>query len=506
MEPRRGLVVGGEEAAATAWPDRDVPALRRRFVRDHAPAQPRITPAAPTIDEGAAPVVAAARDATLRRLLMLADVLAASIALLAAVSFVGEATPLLTSLAILPLVVLASRAMGLYDRDDVVLSKTTLNEAPSLLHLATLATLILVAGQEVFVEGRLGPADAIVLWTAFLLASVLCRSTIRHLGLAAAQPERCIVVGDPERLVRIGEKLRKGWALNAEVVVSLPFSELPATDEARTMIASLIRRHGAHRLIVATGDLDSDRLLSVIREAKALGVKVSVQPRLLNVVGSAVEFEDVHGDIFLAVRCFGLSSAEWRAKRVMDVLGAAILLIAVAPLLAVCAVAIKLDSRGPVFFRQQRVGRDGCRFWIWKLRTMTADAEARRADLADLNEAEGGLFKIAHDPRVTRVGRLLRRTAFDELPQLLNVLRGEMSLVGPRPLVADEDERIVGWHRRRLHLVPGMTGLWQVLGSARIPLQDMVALDYLYIVNWSVWRDVQILLRTVGFVLRGRGL
>ena len=137
---------------------------------------------------------------------------------------------------------------------------------------------------------------------------------------------------------------------------------------------------------------------------------------------------------------------------------------------------------------------------------MVEDAEERRAGLMALNEAQGGLFKMTHDPRVTRVGRLLRRTALDELPQLFNVLRGQMSLVGPRPLIAVEDQRIAGWHRRRLHLVPGMTGPWQVLGSARIPLQDMVALDYLYIVNWSVWNDVQILFRTLSFVVRGRGL
>jgi len=136
---------------------------------------------------------------------------------------------------------------------------------------------------------------------------------------------------------------------------------------------------------------------------------------------------------------------------------------------------------------------------------MVADAEEQKETLADLNEAEG-MFKIADDPRITRVGRFLRRTSLDELPQLVNVLRGEMSLVGPRPLIPEEDERVEGWYRRRLDLTPGMTGRWQVLGSARVPLQEMVQLDYQYVANWSLWGDVKIMLRTLPFVLARRGL
>jgi lipopolysaccharide/colanic/teichoic acid biosynthesis glycosyltransferase len=170
------------------------------------------------------------------------------------------------------------------------------------------------------------------------------------------------------------------------------------------------------------------------------------------------------------------------------------------------AIAIKLDSRGPVFFRQQRVGRHGKRFAIFKFRTMVADADTLKDSLRARNEARGGLFKIANDPRVTRVGRLLRKTAIDEMPQLLNVLTGEMSLVGPRPLVIDEDERVKGWHRRRLELTPGMTGPWQILGPARVPLDEMVAIDYLYVANWSLWGDTKILMRTVSYVFGCRGL
>jgi lipopolysaccharide/colanic/teichoic acid biosynthesis glycosyltransferase len=158
-----------------------------------------------------------------------------------------------------------------------------------------------------------------------------------------------------------------------------------------------------------------------------------------------------------------------------------------------------------VFFRQPRIGRRGERFWMLKFRSMVVDAEARKASLRARNEAEGGLFKIDEDPRITRVGKLLRRTSLDELPQLLNVLRGDMSLVGPRPLVPDEDALIEGWQRRRLAVKPGMTGLWQIFGSARIPMQEMVKIDYIYGANWSLWLDTRILLRTVPYVLRRRG-
>jgi lipopolysaccharide/colanic/teichoic acid biosynthesis glycosyltransferase len=189
----------------------------------------------------------------------------------------------------------------------------------------------------------------------------------------------------------------------------------------------------------------------------------------------------------------------------MDVTGAAFGLLVLAPLGALVALAITLDTTGPVSFRQSRVGRDGRTFQMIKFRSMIDGAEAQRAALQALNETDG-IFKLSKDPRVTRVGRLLRRTSIDELPQLINVLRGDMSLVGPRPLVLDEDRLVEGRHRERLALAPGMTGPWQVLGPTRPPLSEMVKTDYLYAANWSLWSDVKILLRTFGHVTGQRGL
>jgi lipopolysaccharide/colanic/teichoic acid biosynthesis glycosyltransferase len=189
----------------------------------------------------------------------------------------------------------------------------------------------------------------------------------------------------------------------------------------------------------------------------------------------------------------------------MDLIGATLGLVVLAPLLAALALAVKVDSRGPVFFRQRRIGRSGSEVHMLKFRSMVAGADAMKDALRGKNEADG-LFKIPDDPRITRVGHFLRKTSLDELPQLLNVLNGNMSLVGPRPLVPDEDAMIEGWQRRRLAVKPGMTGLWQIFGSSRIPMNEMVKIDYLYGANWSVWLDFKILLKTVPYVVTRRGL
>jgi lipopolysaccharide/colanic/teichoic acid biosynthesis glycosyltransferase len=230
-----------------------------------------------------------------------------------------------------------------------------------------------------------------------------------------------------------------------------------------------------------------------------------VLPRLLEVVGSSVEFDEVSGVVLLGVRPYGLPKSSRFLKRSLDIFASSVMLVVLAPLLLWITIAIKLESRGPVLFRQTRIGRNGRGFVMLKFRTMVDGADAMKSDLHGLNETDG-VFKISDDPRLTRVGRFLRRTSLDELPQLVNVLRGEMSLVGPRPLVPDEDERVEGWHRHRLNMTPGMTGMWQILGQSRVPLPEMVKMDYLYGANWSLWEDIKILLRTVPHTIGRRGL
>jgi exopolysaccharide biosynthesis polyprenyl glycosylphosphotransferase len=268
----------------------------------------------------------------------------------------------------------------------------------------------------------------------------------------------------------------------------------------------LVRRLKIQRVIIAPHTPGGGDMLDLMRTFGAIGVRVSVIPAMLQVVGSAVEFDDVHGVAVLGVRTFSLTRSSRMVKRAFDLVGALVALVLLSPVMFVIALAVKLTSHGPVFFHQERVGLGGRRFKLLKFRSMVHDAEERKAELESHNQAAEGFFKIADDPRITRVGRMLRRTNLDELPQLLNVLRGEMSLVGPRPLIPTEDQRVVGWHRRRLELTPGMTGHWQVLGSSRVPLDEMVAIDYLYVANWSLWADLKLLLRTIPYVLGWRGI
>jgi exopolysaccharide biosynthesis polyprenyl glycosylphosphotransferase len=192
-------------------------------------------------------------------------------------------------------------------------------------------------------------------------------------------------------------------------------------------------------------------------------------------------------------------------KRAIDIVGSIILLILVAPLMLVVILAIRIDSPGPAVFRHRRVGRSGQEFRIYKFRSMIQGAEELQSELEPLNEADGPLFKIRDDPRLTRVGRFLRRTSIDELPQLFNILRGEMSLVGPRPGTPEEVEKYEPWQRERLSIWPGLTGLWQVSGRSNVPFAEMCQLDIYYIENWSLSLDLRILLRTIPYVIFRHG-
>jgi exopolysaccharide biosynthesis polyprenyl glycosylphosphotransferase len=256
--------------------------------------------------------------------------------------------------------------------------------------------------------------------------------------------------------------------------------------------------------VVADAEVDRRPLLDVLRACKKVAVKVSLLPATFSALGPSVEIDDVQGLTVLGINPTVLSRSSRLAKRALDLAGAGLLTLLAVPITLVLALVIKLDSPGPVLFGQERIGQGGRRFRLLKLRTMVADAESRRAALVARSKDPGWLH-LEHDPRITRVGRLLRLTSLDELPQLWNVLRGDMSLVGPRPLVADEDRMVDEWARGRLDLTPGITGLWQVLGRTSIPFEEMVRLDYLYVTNWSLWGDIRLILRTLPVVLRRHG-
>jgi exopolysaccharide biosynthesis polyprenyl glycosylphosphotransferase len=445
-----------------------------------------------------------AREATTRRLLVLADAAGAAMAFLI-VSAISHGATGLAVLVAVPIIALIHKLAGLYDRDELLMQPSTLDELPALVQLAGLYALVTFLVSHAVLPHALGPRGTLALWLLGFALVAGGRMAARTAIARTVPRERCLVVGDHERVVHVRRKLETSTAPVEVAAAVLCTPERPRGVEHLEDLRSLVRAHDVHRVIIAPFTSTTDTV-ELIRMVKAVGVRVSLLPRTLEAVGSAVEFDEVDGLTMLGVRRFGLSRSSRAIKRAFDFLVGVVVAVGVAPLMAAIAIAIRLDSGGPVFFRQPRVGQNGEPFRIWKFRSMVADAEALKDALRPISEGGEGLFKLRHDPRVTRVGRLLRRTSLDELPQILNVLRGDMSLVGPRPLVADEDARIVGFQRSRLHLKPGMTGPWQVLGATRVPLDEMVAMDYLYVANWSLWTDVKLLLRTVAHVMAGRGL
>jgi len=443
------------------------------------------------------------REALRRRLLGVADVTSAALAAGLVLGAFGQRRAALSAVVGAALVLFVFKLAGLYDRDDLRLVHSTLDDVPQLAQLTGLFALGVAILQNLVLGRTVSAKQIAALWVVSFGAIVLARIVARALAARSLPAERCLVIGEIGRTQRIREKLASSQA-RAEVVAALRLEggDIDKLDWADTdeLIAEIVRDLNVHRIIIAPTTADTG-VVDMIRVAKGAGVRVSVLPRMFEVVGSAVEFDDVDGMTMLGVRSFGLSRSSRLIKRAFDVVVASIGLVVISPIFGAIALAISLDSKGPILFGQVRVGRDGKHFRMFKYRSMVADAEGQKDGLRALNEAGEGLFKLTHDPRVTRVGRFLRVTSLDELPQLFNVLRGEMSLVGPRPLVVDEDAQVLGLDRSRLHLTPGMTGPWQVLGS-RVPMQEMVGIDYLYVANWSLWLDIKILLRTVSHVLR----
>ncbi len=507
-EGSMSIDTGSSTEAGLPWSSSSTAGSRGLFGRA---AKRRL--AAGGIAEVRGPAASMRRDSLFRRMLLVADVAAIVGAFVLTVMLSRRSLQLTwAGIAAVPILLVGAKIAGLYDRDETLLRKTTLDEAPKLFQLATLCALVAWLTGGLLVSGQLDRREALFFWLALAALLILLRAASRSVTLRFAPTERCLFIGDEVSAQTVRSRLTGHGGVKAEVVAHLdldkvaPWSTDTFSEPRLREIRDLAQTLDVHRAIIAPRSADAGEMLNLVRTLKAVGVRVSVLPRLLEVVGSSVEFDDLHGVTVMGVRRFDLTRSSARFKRAFDLFGASLGLLAISPLLLVIAVAIKLDSRGPVFFRQLRVGRHGQRFYMLKFRTMVPDAEAMKDALRHRNEAQEGLFKIAEDPRVTRVGRLLRKTALDELPQLWNIVRGEMSLVGPRPLVVDEDQRIEGWHRRRLELMPGMTGPWQILGPSRVPLKEMVAIDYLYVANWSLWTDIKILLRTVPHVLGRRGL
>jgi exopolysaccharide biosynthesis polyprenyl glycosylphosphotransferase len=339
---------------------------------------------------------------------------------------------------------------------------------------------------------------------AFVLAAVLVgmlrwsyESITRELLVAVGATRRTILIGSGQRMATLRRSLERNQPdIRYDFVAEL---DSPAGLEAALSEAEV------DEILVEGNQLSDEELIDLLDTAHAHGIKVRVAPTTAELLthhaafvpGGAVPLFELRPPVF--------GGADWVLKRGFDVVVSGLLVLVGLPIWLAIAAAIKLTSSGPVLYRDTRVGVGEEPFRLCKFRTMYVDAADRQAELERLNEADGALFKIRRDPRVTRVGRLLRRLSLDELPNVLNVLRGEMSLVGPRPLPLRDYQLLEEWHRKRYLVLPGVTGLWQISGRSELGFDDLVRLDFYYLENWSIWLDVSILVRTLPAVATRKG-
>jgi exopolysaccharide biosynthesis polyprenyl glycosylphosphotransferase len=456
------------------------------------------------------------RDCAVRRRLVAADLAGITVGLAAAILVYWTGpdaqAQFIWALLGLPGWLFIFKAYGLYDRDMKRISHTTIDDIPWILHGMLLGCLLL------WLYLRLAPVTKLNFHPLLIFAAIavpaifVLRSLARRSARADLGPERVLLIGESEELAVLARKMRAHPEYAVEPVGFISRSDGAATladlpnfgQFACFELGDVVAQHVVERVVIPHEELEEQALLELIRRCKELGVKVSVLPRLFDAMGPSVEVDDIEGITVLGLNPPVLSPSARLLKRGVDVCGATAGLMLLSPALVAVAVAIKLDSPGPVFFRQQRIGRCGRRFRLIKFRTMVADAERIRERLLAESRDPNWLL-LERDPRVTRVGRVLRLTSLDEVPQLLNVLKGQMSLVGPRPIIESEDRLLSGWRRSRVDLTPGLTGLWQVLGRTNLSFEEMVKLDYLYVTNWSLWTDIRLILRTLPVVVARRG-
>ena len=460
----------------------------------------------------------------MRRLLLVADLVGLLIAYLVALGLAGSGSApdrvapiweILIFVATLPLWVLLARVYGLYDRDEERTNHSTVDDVVGVFQVVTLGTWTFLVLTRVVGLPHPNLGRLVVFWLLAVALVPVLRAASRAIGRRhPAYVQNVIIVGSGSVAHMLEEKITKHPEYGLRVVGFVDRDSRFVMNNGTTALLGttadlprLVRENSVHRVAIAFSTDSHDQTLDVIRSMQDSDVQIDIVPRMFEILGTNAQLHTIEGMPLVGLPVPSLSGSSRFLKRSLDLVAASLGLLLLAPLFLVVAVLIKLDSRGPVFFRQVRMGARSKTFRVFKFRTMVADAERIKSDIAHLNMHNGRdprMFKIPDDPRVTRVGRLLRRWRLDELPQLLNVLSGSMSLVGPRPLILDEDQHVSSWARRRLDLKPGMTGLWQVLGASDIPFDEMTKLDYLYVTNWSLREDLRLILLTLPALTRTR--
>lgn len=401
--------------------------------------------------------------------------------------------------------VLLAGLTGMYHVDERRIDCSPADELGGVVQVAAIWTWLLFLIDTVNAPGVTPVTPAIVLWLLSVPLILTSRSLVR--GFAQRRPwytQTAFVVGTNGDTERVSRMLARHPEYGIDVVRKLEPSAASEAARVKHLIA-LARQANVDRVVFASAYEGLDERTGALRFLAEQGVKVDLVPGDSEVFRSDAELHFVEGIPFLTLPTTGRPRSAQFIKRAIDVTAAAVGLALMAPLFAYCALRIKLDSPGAVLFRQPRIGRKERPFEVLKFRTMAMDADERKHEVAELNQRMDGMFKIADDPRITSFGQQLRRYSMDELPQLINVLRGEMSLVGPRPLIEAESDLVADHYRARFDVRPGITGPWQVMGRSHIPFHDMLKLDYTYVTNWSIGDDVKLLVRTLNAMSAGRG-
>jgi exopolysaccharide biosynthesis polyprenyl glycosylphosphotransferase len=430
----------------------------------------------------------------------------------------GQWSELALFVGFLPMWVVAAKLHGLYDRDEERADYSTTDDLSGVFVLVALIAWLYVVGAIALGLAVPNIVRLTIFWAAAVPLITLARVLVR--AIARRHPvyvQNTVIVGAGEVGQLIARKLLNHPEYGINVVGFLDrrptrrradVEHLPllgTPEDIRDVVACF----KIERVVIAFSNEPDATFIRLIRSLDDMNVQVDIVPRMFEVVGTGFDARSIEGLPLIGLRPPRLSRSSLFLKRAIDLTFATVGITLLAPLFGVIAVLIKLDSRGPVLFRQLRMGANGAPFSMYKFRTMTVDAEARRVEVASLNknakpDGDTRMFKAVNDPRVTRVGRVLRRFSMDELPQLMNVISGDMSLVGPRPLIIEEDRHVRDWARKRLEIKPGITGPWQVLGRNEIPFGEMVSLDYTYVTRWSLSQDLKLLLRTAPAAIRRR--
>lgn len=440
------------------------------------------------------------RESLLRRMLAAGDILAVVFGGLSLGFLIGSnVNALFWTITLAPAWVVLAKLLGLYDRDQRSLRHLTIDEMPLLLTWALLGSLGVVLFFHLPVPGMLSAMDGARLFlTAFVSAFVL-RGITRRVWRIITPPERTVVIGAGPEAEAFLRKIELFPDVHIEVIAELPAIDLEQMRSGEEWWRSV------DRIVVASESLDGREIAELAALGQAQHVRLSVVPLTRGLFGTAVQLNRIADLPVLEYRTWAIGRSTLLLKRAMDLLVSFVALVLLAPVFALIALAIKIDSRGPVIYSQSRAGIRGRPFRMLKFRTMVRDAEEQLKELVPFGELSEPMFKLKNDPRVTRFGRSLRRWSIDELPQLFNVLVGQMSLVGPRPEQIDLVERYEPEHRFRLAVKPGMTGPMQIYGRGALSFSERLAVERAYVENLSLGYDFRILAMTIGAVLSGKG-